>query len=40
MNVTTTSSGPAVGGRRGSTGTTDGHRVRGVSNMRGTIQTG
>jgi hypothetical protein len=28
------------GGRRGSTGILDGHGVRGVSNMRGTIQVG
>jgi hypothetical protein len=40
MNVTITSSGPGRGGRRGSTGTSDGHRVQGVSSKRGTIQTG
>ncbi len=40
MNVTTISSGPGVGGRRASIGTVEGHRVRRVSNIRGTIQPG
>ncbi len=40
MNVTTTSSGPTFGGRRGSTGTAFGQRVRGESSIRGTIHVG
>src|SRR5215203_6447419 len=40
MKVTTTSSGPATGGRRGSTGTCDGQRVLGVISSWGTRQVG
>ncbi len=40
MNVTTVSSGPGLGGTCGSTGTSAGHRVCGVSSSWGTRQNG
>ena len=40
MNVTTISSDPGLGGRRGSTGTSAGHRVCGVRSSRGTRRNG